>query len=68
MEKKLENEMDSVIMLGFTGVRVPQDEGNHFGGPNSEDYSIWGSILGSPHFGKLPYTILTQILHDLSIL
>ena len=24
-------------------------------GPNIKDYSIWGSILGSPNFGKLPY-------------
>ena len=21
-----------------------------------EDYSIWGAILGSPYFGKLPYS------------
>ena len=27
----------------------------HFGGPNSKDYITWGSILGSPYFGKLPY-------------
>ena len=27
----------------------------NFGGPNSKDYSILGSILGSPYFGKLPY-------------
>ena len=26
-----------------------------FGGPYNKDYSILGSILGSPHFGKLPY-------------
>ena len=25
-----------------------------FGGPNNKDYSILGSILGSPYFGKLP--------------
>ena len=25
------------------------------GGPNNQDYSICGSILGSPCFGKLPY-------------
>ena len=30
--------------------------GYHFGGPNNKDYSILGSILGSPHFGKLPYS------------
>ena len=27
----------------------------NFGGPHSKDYSILGSILGSPYFGKLPY-------------
>ena len=26
-----------------------------FGGPHNKDYSILGSILGSPYFGKLPY-------------
>ena len=25
-----------------------------FGGPNTKGYSISGSILGSPYFGKLP--------------
>ena len=24
--------------------------------PHNKDYSIFGSILGSPYFGKLPYT------------
>ena len=33
---------------------VSQNEGYQFGGPNSKDYSILGSILGSPHFGKPP--------------
>ena len=27
----------------------------HFGGPYHKDYSVLGSILGSPYFGKLPY-------------
>ena len=26
-----------------------------FRGPNIKDYSILGSILGSPHFGKVPF-------------
>ena len=26
-----------------------------FGGPYKKDYSIMGSILGSPYLGKLPY-------------
>ena len=29
-------------------VGVSQNEGYHFGGPNNKDYSILGSILGSP--------------------
>ena len=28
-----------------------------FWGPNNKDYSILGSILGSPNFGKLPYHV-----------
>ena len=27
-----------------------------FQGPHHKDYNILGSILGSPHFEKLPYT------------
>ena len=34
---------------------VSQNLGYHFGGLNNRHYSILGSILGSPHFGKLPY-------------
>ena len=34
---------------------VSQNYGYLFGGPNNKDYSIFGSILGSPYFGKLPY-------------
>ena len=28
--------------------------GTLFGGPYDKDYTILGSILGSPYFGKLP--------------
>ena len=28
------------------------------GGPHSKDYSIVGSVLESPHFGKLPSILL----------
>ena len=35
---------------------VSQNYGYLLGGPNNKDYSILGSILGSPYFGKLPYT------------
>ena len=33
----------------------PKIRGNLFGGPYNKDYSILGSILGSPYFGELPY-------------
>ena len=29
-----------------------------FGGPHNKDYSILGSILGSPYFGKLPSSVI----------
>ena len=32
-----------------------------FEGPYSKDYSILGSILGSPYFGKLPFVL--GVLH-----
>ena len=32
----------------------PKLGGTLFGGPHNKDYSILGSILGSPYFGKLP--------------
>ena len=34
---------------------VSQTNGYHFGGPNNKDYSILGSMFGSPYLGKLPY-------------
>ena len=33
---------------------ISQNYGYLFGGPHNKDYSILGSILGSPYFGKLP--------------
>ena len=30
--------------------------GTFFGGPYMKDHRILGSISGSPHFGKLPYS------------
>ena len=33
---------------------VSQNQGYHFRGPHNKDYSILGSILGSPYLGKLP--------------
>ena len=38
---------------------VAQNRGYSFGGPYSQAYSNFGSILGSPYLGKLPYTRLT---------
>ena len=32
------------------------------GGPHNKDYSVLGSILGSPNFGKLPYNQPNQVL------
>ena len=41
--------------MGYIGFRVSQNWGYHFGGSHNKDYSILGSILGSPNFGKLPH-------------
>ena len=40
---------------GGLGCRVKL--GVPFGGPYFQEYSIFGSILGSPYFGKLPYEL-----------
>ena len=37
---------------GFPKLGVP-----FLGDPHNKDYSILGSILGSPYFGKLPYIL-----------
>ena len=37
---------------------VSQNWGYPFGGPYNKDYSILGSILGSPYFRKLPFKLL----------
>ena len=34
---------------------ISQNLGYLLGGSYNEEYSILGSILGSPYFGKLPY-------------
>ena len=39
----------------------PKIRGTLFWGLNNKDYSISGSILGSPYFGKLPYDVLVLI-------
>ena len=35
--------------------------GTFFGGPHNKDYSILGSILGFPYFGKLPFRVEDRI-------
>ena len=39
---------------------VSQIRGTLFRGPYNKDYSIFGSILGSPYFGKLPDLALLE--------
>ena len=46
--------MSSNQIWGFPKIR-----GTLFGGPYNKDYSVLGSILGSPYLGKLPYIIAT---------
>ena len=36
--------------------------GVRFGGPYKKDYSILGSILGSPYYGKLPYEKVVNLI------
>ena len=50
-----------VFGLGFRGLRAvaensgfPTARSTVLGGPNLKGYSILGSILGYPNFGKLP--------------
>ena len=43
--------------MGFS-----QNEGYRFGGPYNTDYSILGSRLGSPYFGKLPDVVPSVLL------
>ena len=45
--------ISSLISTGYMG--VSQNQGSPFGGGTyNQDYSILGSILGSPYLGKLP--------------
>ena len=36
---------------------ISQNYGYLLGGPHNKDYSMLGSTLGSPCFGKLPHTL-----------
>ena len=53
MEKKMENAMD--YRVAFRDWEFPNIKDTFFGGPHNMDCSIFGSILGSLHFGKLPF-------------
>ena len=44
------------LLYEETYIGSSQNYGYPFGGPYSNDYYILGSILGSPYFGKRPYT------------
>ena len=46
------------LLASFKG--VSQNWGYHFGGVQLIRYSIWGSILGSPYFGK-PTILVSEI-------
>ena len=41
-------------LMELVHVGSSQNWGYLFGGPHNKDYSILGSILGSPYLGKLP--------------
>ena len=43
-----------IFYRDYLRFRVSQNLGYLFKGPHDEDYSIWGSIFGSPDLGKLP--------------
>ena len=47
------------VVIGTTtsalGIHILKIKETSLGGPNNKDYSILGSLLGYPHFGKLPY-------------
>ena len=60
--------------VGFSKGRhfgVSQNWGDNFGGPNNKDYSLLGSISGSPYLGELPCRFsggLTLMLFKVQIL
>ena len=45
-----------LLLVGPYG-GFPKLGGLPFLGPHNKDYNIFGSILGSPYFGKLPYKL-----------
>ena len=45
---------------------IPKKSGYLFGGPYNTGYSIWGSILGYPYFGKPPHSHSSWIISGLA--
>ena len=43
------------MICGFPKIR-----GTLIGGPHNKDYSILGSILGSPDFGNVPFCFILE--------
>ena len=39
----------------------PKIKSTIIGGHHNKDYSILGSILGSPNFGRLPFTLTVSV-------
>ena len=57
------DKLRSMLASGGANIwEIPQIRGTIFGGPHNMDYSILGSKLGPPNFGKLPYTSSNIIL------
>ena len=47
--------------MTFRNMGVSQNQGTIFRGPHNKDYSLLGSILGSPYLGKLPYLAVQDV-------
>ena len=47
--------MQNEIEATYHHLEISQNYGYHFKGSHNKDYSIWGSILGSPYFGEVPF-------------
>ena len=56
----LEGQLTRTPIWGF-----PKIKGIFSVGPYNKDYSIFGSILGSPYLGKLPYVAVVSLLFSI---
>ena len=52
---KLKIVSDEPTTFGNRHMGVCQNYGYIFGCPHNKDDNIWGSFLGSPYLGKLPF-------------